>query len=150
MASDSRMMMILMTTISSISVNPRWKRLFMARTLPRLVLRPVQSGAVRLGVNVEDALSAPGIRVRVVLHGAQAPFRLAGHRIHRNSPQKTQLLAVGIHALDQCLQIGRITLAVKLSLESAAIGRVLVPVDGVAHLPQIVAQVPLLAALNDD
>src|SRR5208337_2489253 len=108
MASDSRMMMMLMTTISSISVNPRWKRLFMTRTLPRLVLCPVQGGAVRLGVNVEDALPTPGIRVGIVLHGTPAPFRLSGHRIHRNAPQKAQLLAIGIHALDQRLQIRRI------------------------------------------
>src|SRR5271167_4015422 len=99
MASESRMMMMLITTISSISVNPRWKRLFMTRTLPRLILRAVQTCAVRLGVNVEDTLPAPGIRVRIVLHRTQTPFRFAGHRIHRNAPQKAQLLAVDIHTL---------------------------------------------------
>ena len=68
--------------------------------------------------------------------------------IDRDAAQKLHLLALHIHAGDQRLQIGRIVLAVHLGLECAFVGCVLVFVDGVAHHPQVVAQLALVLALD--
>ncbi len=57
--------MMLMTTISSISVNPRCpvRRIMnlpiLASKLPRLIFRAVEAGAFRLCIDVENALPAP-------------------------------------------------------------------------------------------
>ena len=84
----------------------------------------------------------------LLLRGPQTPVRLPRHGIYGNAPKEAQFLAVGIHALDQGFQVGRISLAVKLNLKCAAVGRVLVAINGVSHLPEIAAQLALLAALD--
>ena len=61
----------------------------------------------------------------------------------RNAAQKRHLLPLHIHAIHQRLQVRRIVLAVHLGLECAAVRRILVVVDRVAHLPQIAAQLAL-------
>ncbi len=75
------------------------------------------------------------------------PLGFAGHRINRNTPQKAQLLAIGVDTLHQCIHIRRIALAVELDLKRAAIGGIFVAINGVAHLPQVTAQLAFLVPL---
>ena len=77
-----------------------------------------------------------------------SPLGFAGHRIDRNAAQKFELLALGIHTLDQRIEIRRIVATVELGHEGMTVGRVFVAVDGVAHLPQVVPQFPFLFALG--
>ena len=42
-------------------------------------------------------------------------------------------------------KVGRITLAANLDANHIAVGQVFVAIDGVAHLPQVIAQVPIHA-----
>src|SRR5258708_23121552 len=69
--------------------------------LPVLVFRPVEGGAFRLGVDIEDALAAPGVRVRIVLHGAQSPLFALRHGVGRKRTQEAEFLAaLGFYSLD--------------------------------------------------
>src|ERR1700677_519856 len=108
MASDSRMTMMLMTTISSIRVKPRCRERCLIESSPGLVLRAIQASTFGLGVNVEDVVSAPGVRVRIILHGTHSPLILAGHGVNRDVPQEAHLLTIGIDTLDQGIEIGRV------------------------------------------
>src|SRR5215472_7895209 len=62
--------------------------------LPLRVCGSIGSFLLRLAVDVEDALTAPGEALGVVLIAAQSPLGLAGERIHRNPAQEAHLLAV--------------------------------------------------------
>src|SRR4029434_7383957 len=57
-------------------------------------------------------------------------------------------LAVRIDALYECIQIRGIAFASEFDLEGSAIGGVFVSVDGVAHLPEVVAQLAFFFALD--
>ena len=65
-----------------------------------------------------------------------------------NAAQELHLLALHINPVDQGLEVGRIVLALHLGLESAPVSRILVVVDGVAHLPKIAAQLPFIVPLG--
>src|SRR5579862_12910 len=118
--------------------------------LPVLVLRPVECCFFRLGVDVEYALCAPGVRSGIVLHRAHAPFRFIGEGIDLNLAQELQLLTVCIDTLNQSVQIGWIAFAAKFDLKGATVGRIFVAVNRVPHLPEVVAQHALLFALDAD
>ena len=114
-------------------------------------LRAVERYAFRLGIDIEDTLSAPRVGIRIVLHGSQAPLLALRHRVGGNGAQKTKfLVALRVHSLDQRLQIGRISSAIHLGLKSSTLARLLVVVDRVAHLPQRTAELFLPLALNRD
>src|SRR5947209_7247601 len=82
-ASETRITIRVTTTIISIKVKPRRDR---EARLPLGIRRPIGSFLLRLAVHVEDALSPPGEALGVILIAAHAPLRLAGERVHRNSP----------------------------------------------------------------
>src|SRR6266850_5009164 len=147
---DSRMRIKLMTTTISISVNPRARDLDVTTIypLPVLIFRVVQSRAVRLGIHVEDVLTAPRLRSGIVLHGTHAPLVLAGHRIARDFAQEPQLFAANIYPRHQRIEIRWILFAANLGLKSAAVGSVLIAVDGVAEHPEIVTKFALALALD--
>src|SRR5580698_1227150 len=166
-ANVARMPMIAMTIISSISVKPAsdFRSLFTnsssisrapfpvlfpnpCLSLPVRVLGAIQSRGLRLGIHVEDALPAERIRCRVILHRAHAPFCFAGHGIDGNAAQKADFLALHIDSLHQRVEIRRTVLSIYFGLERAAVGRILVVVDGVAHLPQIAAKLSFAIALD--
>src|SRR6202161_3352014 len=93
-AIESRMPIMMMTIIISSNVNPRLHPLFSFLTiLPVLILRAVQSLALRFGVNIEDALPAPGIRIRIVLHRTQPPLGRARHGIDGNLAKEADFLS---------------------------------------------------------
>src|SRR5262245_48417513 len=135
-------MMIVRTTISSMSVNPRAvcrQRFMMA--LPVSELRPVERLAVEGRVDVEDVLPAPTRGVGSVLVRTESPLAASRHGIGRNVAEKFQLasrrIVRGGDAVDERLQIGRIVLAAGLDLERAdvaEVGLVLVLVDRGPHL----------------
>jgi hypothetical protein len=64
--------------------------LFVTRSchLPVLVLGAVERRVLRLGVDIENVLLAPGFGVRFILHGAHSPLGGVGHGINRNLAQK--------------------------------------------------------------
>src|ERR1700728_3675616 len=148
--------MISMTTISSISVKPDSELCLLRAViclaysivLPILVFCPVEGCAFGFGVDVEDALAAVGVTVRVVLHGAQAPLGFSGHGIDGDLAQKLYFLALHVDAFDEFFEIGRVALTVELGHEGAFVGCILVVVDGVAHLPQLVAKLALFISLD--
>src|SRR5690348_396813 len=103
-AMPARIMTIAMTIMISSSVNPTvqkprragemcrrgFRRLktvgqkgFM-RELPVRIFRPVDGYRLGLRINIEHIVAAPACGICVVLHGAQTPFSLSGHRVHRN------------------------------------------------------------------
>ena len=65
-----------------------------------------------------------------------------------DAAKELHFLALHVNAVDQCFKIGRIILAVDLGLKSVLVGSILVFVYGVAHLPKIVAENPLVLALH--
>src|ERR1019366_9768059 len=89
---DSTSMMVQDTT-SSMSVNPRWFLRFMPR-LPFRIGLAIAVVVLRLGVNVENVVAAPGCRLDVVLHTPHAPLFGVGERIPRDAAQKLHLLPV--------------------------------------------------------
>src|SRR3984885_6100266 len=80
-AMAARMAMISITTINSTRVKPascrgrvepahlRERKQDMLTSLPIGVLRSIERNALRLGGDVEDTLSSPGVAIGVVLHG---------------------------------------------------------------------------------
>src|ERR1700761_1288371 len=140
-ATAARIATISMTIISSSRVNPAsgplpavlaraiFKFSVRPRNLPVGILGPVQGRTLRFGIDIVDVLSTEGVAGRVVLLGTQTPLRLAGHRVDGNTAQEAHLLALDFHALDQCVQIRGIVVAVHLCLDAALVGSVLVGVD---------------------
>src|ERR1019366_1302434 len=119
--------------------------------LPVLVLRAVERGTFRLGVDIEHALSAPGIGVRIVLHRAHAPLFALGHGVYRNRTQEADLLAtLRFNSLGQFLKRRGIVLGVHLGLKHVQVGGIFVAVDGVAHFPQRLTEFFFFLALNRD
>src|SRR5215472_14818448 len=85
--------------------------------LPIFIFRAVEGCALGLGVDIENALSAPGVGVGIVLHGAHAPFLAVRHRICRDRTEKAVFLAsLALDALDQRLEVWGISLTVDLGL----------------------------------
>src|SRR5271165_60456 len=113
-AMDSRIRIMLITTTISMSVNPRWPRLDLrsiprfAPFLPVFVLRVVESRVLRLGVHIEDVLLAPGIGIRIVLHGTHPPLRLSSHGIDGNLAEELELFALDVDSFHQGFEIWRI------------------------------------------
>ena len=136
-----------MTIISSIKVKPR-SRLLVRFAITRSCTPCRRARALRLGEHIKNVLSAPGIRVGIVLHGTHAPFRAVGHRIFGNAAQEANFFAAHIHTFHQGFQVRRIALGAHLDLECLAIGGIFVAVDGVAQLPQIVPQLALFFPLD--
>src|SRR5262249_56289622 len=97
------------TIIISISVKPRQEPVlgirFIPESLPILIFRAVERSAFRLAVNVKNVLPIPGGRRGIVLYGAHPPFALASHGIDRNLAQESELLAIRIDPLYECIQI---------------------------------------------
>src|SRR5580698_10355814 len=120
----------------------------MEGVLPCVVLRPVESSAVALGVNIEDVLAAEGVGVGVVLVGAEAPFGGAGHGIDGDAAKELDLLILNLNAVDQGFEVGRVVEAVGLGDEGSFFGGILIVVDGVAHLPEVAAEFALLHSFD--
>src|SRR5271170_2227741 len=112
--------------------------------LPCGVLRSVECGSGALGVDVKDVLAPEGVRVYVVLIGAEAPFSGSGHGIDGDTAEEFDLLVLNINAVDESFKVRRITEAVCFDLHGSLVGGVLVAVDGVAHLPEVAAEFSLL------
>src|SRR6266542_3610903 len=140
--------MIVITTSSSSSVKPRWRFFFIS---PILVVRPVDRLAAREREHVVDVLATPRDRVGLVLVGAQAPLHLARHGIDWDAPEELELL-VDLpdlrHALDERLEVLRVTLAAELNLDRTGVGVRLVFVDGVAHEAELLAELDFLLPLD--
>src|SRR6266508_5786446 len=132
------------TTISSMSVNPR------RACLPVTVLRSIEGGAITLRVDVEHVLSAPRCGVGLVLVRAQSPLAAVGHRVRGDPPQVFQLSAGrvvgGGDAFDQRLEIGRIALTARFYVSRRNLSRVdgvLESVDRRAHFTKAPPQLGL-------
>src|SRR5258708_32846561 len=69
--------------------------------LPCGVLRSVECGSCALGVDVEDVLAAEGVRVGVVLVGAEAPFGGAGPGVDGDAAEECDLLVLNVNSVDQ-------------------------------------------------
>ena len=88
-----------------ISLSVAWPARVVARShsiYQSLYFVPSSAGAFRLGVDVEYALSAPGVGVGIVLHRPHAPLFALGHGVYRDRTQKTDFLAaLRFDSLDQ-------------------------------------------------
>src|SRR5579864_1748051 len=153
MAIVIRTTMMVMTTISSTKVNPRGTDQRGLRSgcspagLPFGIGRAIGCLLVSLAVDVEHVLAAPTGGLGVVLVAAHTPFAVACKGIAGNPPQEMHFLVFGagqLHALHQLLQgLGIAVGALLERAERAGIGEILIFVDGIAHVPQVVAQLPL-------
>src|SRR6185437_1075466 len=110
---------------------------------PCVVFGAVESRTLALGEDIEKILAAPGVGVRVILVGAHAPIGGLGHGIGGNGAKETDLFILHLHTVDEGLEIGRIAEAVCFHLNASAVGGIFVPVDRVAHLPQIAVEFAL-------
>src|SRR5215471_20712739 len=93
MAIAARMPMMVMTTRSSSSVNPRARRFLLGLPItshhsPIFIERAVDRLQRREAVDVVDVLASPGGGVGLVLKRAQTPLGLLGHRIDRYPSKK--------------------------------------------------------------
>src|ERR1044072_1196147 len=90
------------------------------------------------GVNVEHILTAPGVRLGIVLHAALSPLPAVGHGIDGNPPQKFDLLVDLVGDPAACHQdFQRLGITFGPDLERTKvtlIGAVLVLVDGPADV----------------
>src|SRR6266567_6646745 len=117
------------TIINSSSVKPRAPGFLFALTvlvpstqLPVLILGAVERDAGRLGVNIENIVTVPGVGRGIVLHGTQSPLGIAGHGIYRNVAQELQLFAVDVHSVDERIQVGWVPLRPDFNLEGSPVG----------------------------
>ena len=115
--------------------------------LPCGVLCAVEGGAVALGVDVEDVLAAPG-RSRRRPGWSAGPSRCSVMGSMGMRRRNRTFLSWTVDAVDQGLQVRRVAEAVGLDLNGSSVGGVLVAVDGVAHLPEVAAELPLLLAFD--
>src|SRR5262249_62239556 len=128
---DARMAMIVITIISSRSVNPR--------LLPVFIFGSIESRSLGFGIYIEDVAAMPGVHFRIVLVGAETPVRGIRHRVHWNSAQKLQLLVHGAgqwHAIHQDLKRFGVTVRIDFHLDEAAVRRVLVLVYRSPYISQ--------------
>jgi hypothetical protein len=102
-------------------------------------------------MDVKDVASPPACRVGVVLEGPQAPFGASGHRVHWDSA-KESFLFTGTAAIfdpfDQCVEVRRVAFAAELHADQVTVSRILIMVDGVAHLAKLPVKLGFLCA-ND-
>src|SRR6476661_987696 len=109
--------MMVMTTISSMIVNPRAE----PPLLPVAVFGAVKCGSLELRVDVEDILPAPSRGVRIVLVRPLSPFGRVRHRIDRYAAQEFKLtprrIVLDRDAIDEDLQIRRVSFTANLDLE---------------------------------
>ena len=63
--------------------------------------------------------------------------------IDRNAAQEADFLAAHVHTFHQSVEVRRIALGTHFDLECLAVGGVFVAVDGVAQLPEVMAQLAL-------
>src|SRR5580704_1146245 len=103
--------MMLITIIISSNVNPEPRpALSLLANLPILIFRAVQRRTHRLRINVKHVLLAPRVGIWIILHRAQPPLGVAGHRIDWNLAQETNLLPLHVYAFDWRIEIRRIIL----------------------------------------
>src|SRR5581483_10109258 len=91
-AIETRMAITAITIINSISVKPRRDRGRRSMSLPLRIRRSIRCFLRALGVNVEQVLTAKGLRFRIVACAALAPIVGVSHRVFRYAPQKMDLL----------------------------------------------------------
>src|ERR1700722_17824121 len=98
MAIDTRIEMIAITMISSISVYPRRADLVdsFSMSLPLRIGSSIARPLHALGVDVEHILPGPAIRFGIVLRAALAPVVGPRHGIDGNAAQKLDLGARGV------------------------------------------------------
>src|SRR5215469_2196563 len=114
---------------------------------------PIQCPALALGIDVENVLATPATGVWVVLHGAHPPVPLSRHGIHGDLAQELVLgrsRSFQLHALHQGVEIGRVTEAVGLGRNHAAVGEVLVAINRLAQIAQVSPQLELTQPLGVD
>src|SRR5712692_10091310 len=133
------MRMIVRTIISSMRVMPR-ERSRRTGGLPVCIFGSIESRVGALAIYVENILAAPALGGGVVLHGAHAPFRSAGHGVLRDAAQKADLLvdrACHLDAVHHGLEVRRIPLGLELGRRQLSlVGGVFVLVDCLADLAQ--------------
>src|SRR5215472_13231583 len=116
--------------------------------LPCRIFCAVNGSCCALGVDIKDVLATEGIRVGVILVGAEPPIGGAGYGVYRDSAEETNLFTLNVNAVHKGIEIGRITERIGLDLECAFVGSVFVVIDGGAHLPQVAAEFALLFATD--
>src|SRR5262245_40079673 len=107
-----------------------------------------------LAVNIKDALSTPGGRIRVILDRPQPPVHIPGKWVLRYAPQETKRCVDPVRRcdpLDQYLQGLRITFIVRrVTVERADLTAVtgnLESIDRPPNLPQVASKFDLPLAL---
>src|ERR1700730_12311372 len=92
MAIPTRMAMIAITIISSISVKPNCLRVRFRRASPLGIGGAISRLLGALAIHIENILASPGLRLRVVLVAALAPVERIGHGVLGDAPQELDLL----------------------------------------------------------
>src|SRR2546426_134640 len=101
-AMETRITMIVITTMSSTKVKPRRRR-----RLPLCIRSSTGILIHGFAVDVKDTLAAPTLTLRVVLIAAHAPLGLPGERVQRNAAEEAHLLSIGprqLHAFHQDIE----------------------------------------------
>src|ERR1035438_8803986 len=91
--------MMAQASTSSMSSKALWFLRFML-TLPLGVGFSIAVSLRGFAIDVVNVISAPGLRLDVVLHAAETPLFGFGERISRDEAQKLDFLAVGALRLD--------------------------------------------------
>src|SRR6267378_1736175 len=108
MAIDTRMAMIAITIINSISVKPsRLRETRFCRTSPLGIGGAISRLIGALAIHIENVLTSPGLRLRVVLIAALAPVERISHGVLGDAPQEFDLLihlSGQLYAFHQLLQ----------------------------------------------
>src|ERR1700736_2984267 len=143
--------MMLMTTSNSISVNPARFR------LPIMIIDSVQSLALRQRVHIENVVAGLRVRGRALV-AAQSPCVRSRNRrvreewISGDPPQKVHhhfFFALYIlDAVDEKLQVRRVSRSTQFETDVTRIGRSLVRIDCAAQDPQRVMQLGLFLPLH--
>src|ERR1700730_16668163 len=107
MAIPTRMAMIAITIISSISVKPNCLRVRFRRASPLGIGGAISRLVGGLAIHIENILASPGLRLRVVLIAALAPVERIRHGVLGDTPQELDFLihlAGHLDAFHQLLQ----------------------------------------------
>src|ERR1700736_620373 len=148
MAIPTRMAMIAITIINSISVKPSCLRVrFRRRVSPLGIGGAISRLLGALAIHIENILASPGLRLRVVLVAALAPVERIGHGVLGDAPQELDLLihlTSQLYAFHKLLQaLGPAIGSELLRPQQILIGGVLVFIHRGADLPQSVVQLAL-------
>src|SRR5581483_10402470 len=155
---ETRMTMIVNTIINSRSVKPltascsEWPRIVLVGVmLPIRIARPIQGSPLTLGVDVKHVVAAPTPGVRVILHRAQSPVRVAGERVQRDLAQELVFRrgsSFQRNPFHQGREIRRVAKRVSLGRNHATVAKILIAVNCLPEIPQILPQRSLSGSLG--